>query len=186
MSEAGIAIASLAFEILSAGISQASQGDVKVNGPSGDIGAVVQADKRPDWLRRGTKSLRQEIFRYRSETLVGIEAVNVKLVADVQYNGLECQCNFYLPSDGQRSRLNTDTTITIGNPQSLMEQEAPQAWKDKGYHAYPVVFVPINIFVDEPWPNDNVKVSGKLVLSGMYGFGASGYDLWTEYQETRD
>lgn len=183
--EVGIAVAEIGFSILSAGVGQAMEGDISVNRPGDDIGVIVESG-RPDWLRRGTRRKSLELLRYRSSTPVGIEAVRFALNCEVQYNGLECQATFHVPADGNRSRLGTDTTVNIQNPLSLQELEAPQSWKDRGIMSYPVVFVPISLFVDEPWPNDNFKMSGNLVLSGMYGFGASGYGVWDNYQQWTD
>jgi len=38
---------------------------------------------------------------------------------------------------------------------------------------FPVLYLPVSIFVDEVWPGDNFKASFMLVRSGMHGFGAS-------------
>jgi hypothetical protein len=182
--EVGVAAAEIGFQIIQAGVAQAMQGDIKLNAPSGDIGVRVDSG-RPSWLRSGTHTSSLEVFRYRSSAPAG-EAVNVKLQAQVQYNGLEVSCSFGIPADGNRSRWGTDTTININNPLSLLELDTPAEWQAIGIMKYPVVFVPISIFVDEPWPNDNYKVSFNLTISGMYGFGAHGYNIKESYVEWTD
>ena len=114
---------------------------------------------------------KKDIFKYRITTPVGIEVVNVKLRCYVQYDGPQVQVTFQIPANGNRSRLGRDTYITIGNPLSLQRLSAPKTWP-AGLDKYPVVRIPVSIFVDQLWPNANLKVSFMLVVSGLMGFGA--------------
>jgi hypothetical protein len=66
-----------------------------------------------------------------------------------------------------------DTYIEIGNPLSLETRVTSADWQRAGVYEYPVVYVPISVFVDQPWPIDNLNVTFNLILSGMYGFGAT-------------
>src|SRR4051812_17571614 len=182
----GVEEAALAFEILSAGVSLVNHGDIAYTGPTGEVGVTVS--NLPDNLRNNiqTHTTHQEIFEYHSSALAG-EAVSVKLMCYAQYNGPEVQATFTFPSDGMRARWGADVKITINNPLSLDRLPAPDSWKAIGVHVYPVVRVPVNIFVDEPWPTDNNKVSFMLLLSGMYGIGSqAGASIYEDYSETND
>jgi len=173
--------AALAFEILSTGISELSQGDIHYTGPSSDVGVLAPGlrDEVRAGLRAKTKSA--DIFTYSRDSNAGIELVNVKLRCIAQWNGPEVQATFMFPADGMRSRLNNDAHVTVGNPLSLDKLPSPEAWKAIGVGQYPVVRIPVSIFIDHPWPADNYKVSFLLVLSGMYGFGAENLDMYENY-----
>ena len=116
-----------------------------------------------------------------------VETVNIKLRCMLQYNGPEVWATFDTAADGTRSRLGSETTIDIKPQLDLDFREAPEAWKKAGIDRYPVIYLPVSVFVDEPWPTDNLKASFHLVLSGMYGFGdsASG-PFQVDYQEVWD
>jgi hypothetical protein len=65
-------------------------------------------------------------------------------------------------------------SIEIRKPTSEVQQvPSPSDWAGLGLSTYAVIEIPVSVFVDEPWPNDNTKVTFDLVLSGMYGFGSS-------------
>jgi hypothetical protein len=182
----GVEEAALAFTILQAGIGAVAQGDIAYTGPTSDVGVI--ASQLPDNIRNALQAQThsQEIASYHSDALAG-EAVSVKLVCYVQYNGPEVQATFTFPSDGMRSRWGADTKVTVGNPLSLDRLPAPDSWRQIGIAQYPVVRVPVSIFVDEPWPTDNYKLTFMLVLSGMYGFGASpGASIYEDWSETND
>jgi hypothetical protein len=174
--------AALAFEILSTGISEMSKGDLHYTGPTGDVG--VRAPGLPDRVRNGlrTRTEDKDVFSYRRDSNAGIELVNVKLRCYAQWNGPEVAASIIFPADGMRSRLMNDTHVTVSNPLSLETLTAPASWRDIGVPLYPVVRVPISIYVDHPWPADNYKVSFLLVLSGMYGFGADGLNVYEDYE----
>ena len=173
--------AALAFEIMTTGISEMSKGDIHYTGPTGDVG--VRAPDLPDPVRNAlrTHTGDQDVFSYQRDSNAGIELVNVKLRCYVQWNGPEVQATFMFPADGMRSRLMNDAHVTVGNPLSLETLPAPDSWRDIGVPLYPVVRVPVSVFIDHPWPADNYKVSFLLVLSGMYGFGAAGLDVYEDY-----
>jgi len=103
-----------------------------------------------------------------------VETANIKLRCMLQYNGPEVWATFDTAIDGTRSRLGTETTIEIKSQLDLDYREAPGDWPRIGLDRFPVIYLPVSIFVDEPWPSDNFKASFMLVLSGMWGFGDSG------------
>jgi len=116
-----------------------------------------------------------------------VEHANVKLQCVAQYNGPEVWATFDLAIDGMRSRLGTETTIDIKPQLDLETMEAPDNWKKAGLNDFPVIYLPVTIFVDEPWPADNFKASFTLILSGMYGFGtSSGGPFQQDYREVSD
>jgi hypothetical protein len=179
----------IGFKLVEASVSELAKGDVIVHGPDNAIG--VTAESMPEELRAKLNptpsTARKVIFSYRSATVVGIETANIKLICELQYNGPEVLAVFDLPADGMRSRLGTDTTIRIGGPMTLERLPAPEAWKAAGFPRIPVVHVPISVFVNEPWPNDNLKVTFNLVLSGLYGFGKTAEGDYREnYQRVKD
>jgi hypothetical protein len=179
----------IGFKVIEAGIGELKKGDVIFRKPDKPVG--VSAENMPEELRLKLNptpsTARKVIWTYRSQTKAGIEAVNIKLICEVQYNGPEVQAVFDLPADGMRSRLGSDTTIEIQNPLSLQRLPAPPAWKAAGFKLLPVVHVPISIFVDEPWPNDNTKATFNLVLSGLYGLGTTADGSYYEnYQQIND
>lgn len=190
---AGAAAAGIAkeigFKVIEAGIGELKKGDVTMRRPDKPVG--VTAESMPEELRLKLNptpmTTRKVIWSYYSQNKLGMEAVNVKLTCEVQYNGPEVQAIFDLPADGMRSRLGSDTFIEIQNPLSLERMTPSASWLAAGFKFLPVVYVPISIFVDEPWPNDNTKATFSLVLSGLYGLGksASGSFL-ANYQERHD
>lgn len=183
----GVEEAALAFEILSAGISQMAQGDIQYTGPTSDVGVTASGLSDALRARMHTHTSNQDIFSYQASDVFGVELVSVKLRCYAQWNGPEVQATFQFPSDGMRSRLNNDTKVTVGNPLSLERLPAPDSWQQAGVSQYPVIRIPVSIFVDHPWPADNHKVSFMLVLSGMYGFGATASSsIYEDYQVTND
>jgi len=183
VSGAAIPAAALAFNILSAGVSEMKQGDIHYTGPTSTIGVTVS--NLPSGVTLKTKHSEAEIFSYQSEALAG-EAVNVKLRAYAAYDGPQVQVTFQFPSDGMRARFDSDVYVTVGNPLSIDRLETSAGWQQIGIGQYPIVRVPISVFVDEPWPTDNYKATFMLVLSGMYGFGAPGLSVYEDYQVTTD
>jgi hypothetical protein len=173
--------AALAFDILSTGISEMTQGDIHYTGPSSDVGVLAPGLK--DEVRVGlqAKTKQEDIFTYQRDANAGFELVNVKLRCYVQWNGPEVKATFMFPADGMRCRLNNDAYVTIGNPLGLETKPASDAWKRIGVPNYPVVQLPVSIFIDHPWPASNYKVSFMLVLSGMYGFGADDHEIYDDY-----
>jgi len=171
MSEPVIAGAALAFSVLSAGISEMRSGDVHFTGPSSPIG--VTATNIPTNVRLKQKTLRGSVFSYtKSNPISGIEQVNVQLDCILQYDGPQVQATFQMPHS--RSRLTYDTYIRIENPLSLERLPMPDDWVRIGITEYPVVRIPITIFVDHPWPRSNLNDSFMLVISGFKGMGADG------------
>lgn len=190
---AGAAAAGIAkeigFKVIEAGIGELKKGDVTFRKPDKPVGVV--AESMPEELRLKINPVpaasRKIIYSYRSVNNAGMECASVKLVCEVQYNGPEVQAVFDLPADGMRSRLGTDTTIEIQNPLSLERMPAPPSWQAAGFKLLPVVQIPVSIFVDEPWPNDNTKVTFNLVLSGLAGFGrTAGGGFYENYQKVND
>lgn len=175
--------AALAFSVLSAGISEMQQGDISYTGPTSTVG--VTCSNLPPKVRLHTTTAQQEVFSYIRNSHVG-EAVSVKIRCYVAYDGPQVQMSVQFPSDGMRSRFNTATRVTVGNPLSIETADMPPDWQAVGIMHYPIVRVPFSIFVDEPWPNDNYKVSFMLVLSGASGFGAPGGYIYEDYQVTKD
>ena len=170
-------------------VRRLKKGDVTFRKPDKPVGVV--AENMPEELRLKLSptpvTARKVIFSYRSENNAGMECANVKLVCEVQYNGPEVQAVFDLPADGMRSRLGTDTTIEVQNPLSLERLPAPPGWRAAGFALLPVVQIPVSIVVDEPWPNDNTKVTFHLVLSGLAGFGrTAGGSFYENYQQVND
>jgi hypothetical protein len=177
MSEPVIATAALAFSILGAGISEMRSGDVYYTGPTSAIG--VSAQNIPPSVRLRQKTKRSAVFKYqKSNPISGIEQVNVQLDCIIQWDGPQVQATFQMPQ--HRSRLTYDTHIRIENPLSLERLPAPDSWVRLGVTEYPVVRIPISVFVDHPWPRSNLNDSFMLVISGMYGFGADGLGAYED------
>lgn len=108
------------------------------------------------------------------EPSASTEAVNLKIDCTVKWNGPLVQATFVSPPDGERARLGAEARVEIKRPTTEIHW-APTTpeWAALGISTYPVVEIPVSVNIDEPWPNDNLKVSFDLVLSGMYGFGDS-------------
>ena len=166
-------IASEGFKLLAWAGGELRKGDIHWRGPRGFN--MVWTNK-PSNLDFQTLSSQKTIINYRSVTWAGIEAVNIKLVCELIYNGPEFQARFWFKPGGNRSRLGSDTYITVNEPFSIITKPTSSAWRRFGIRKYPVIEARINFTVDEPWPNDNHHETFKLVLSGMYGFGASASD----------
>jgi hypothetical protein len=179
----------IGFKLVEAGVGEMAKGDVTFRKPDKAVG--VTAENMPEELRLKLNptphTSRKVIWTYRSQNNAGMVTASIKLICEVQYNGPEVLAVFDLPADGMRSRLGTDTTIEVQNPLSLQRLAAPPNWKAAGFSLLPVVQVPVSIFVDEPWPNDNTKATFHLVLSGLYGFGTSeGGSYYENYQQITD
>lgn len=179
----------IGFKLVEASIGELMKGDVKMRRPDQAVG--VRADSMPDELRARVRPTpwkdRKVIWSYRSVNGFDMETVNIQLVCEVQYNGPQVQALFDLAAGGMRSRLGSDTTIEIQNPLLLERVAAPPDWVAGGFKLLPVAYVPISIFVDEPWPNDNTKATFKLVLSGLAGFGkTSGGSFLEDYEVVND
>jgi hypothetical protein len=169
--EGTTAALALGFDILKSSIAVMTQGDLNVTWPVSQIG--VTWPNKPA-LNYNTKTTSQLIINYEKKNPIsGIEQVNVKLRCHVQYNGPEVQATFSFDPEGKRSRLLRDTYIVINNPLSLETQPTSAEWQRLGIPAYPVVRIPVEFRVDHPWPQDNYNLTFMLVLSGMYGFGAT-------------
>lgn len=190
---AGAAAAGIAkeigFKVIEAGIGELKKGDVTFRRPDKPVGVV--AENMPEELRLKLSptptTVRKTIWSYGSHNGLGMQTVSVKLICEVQYNGPEVQAVFDLPADGMRARLGSDVTIEVQNPLALERIRPPQAWVNAGFKLVPVVKVPVSIFVDEPWPNDNTKATFSLILSGLYGLGRTATDSYYEnYQEVND
>lgn len=178
------------FTIVEGGMTRLRKGDISVTRPDGPVGVV--AENMPPGFREklsaAPKATRMLIFDYRSENAdSGLVHADVKLICEIQYNGPEVRAIFDLPADGMRSQLGTRTTIEIQNPLWLERIPAPDTWRTVGFRVLPVVYIPVSIRVDEPWPSDTYRASFNLVLSGLYGFGKSldGYCL-DSYHEAYD
>jgi hypothetical protein len=185
--EPAIAAVALGFEIIKSGISTMAKGDIAYTGPSSTIG--VRADRIEPEMRAKLKTTTAtaRVFQYRwVGEVTRIEKVNVKLDCSVQYNGPEVEATFHIPADGMRSRMNNDVTITVGNPLSLERKTLSADWRKAGFLEYPVVQIPISVFVDRQWPRDNKKVSFMLVISGLYGFAADGMKMREKLKEVWD
>lgn len=105
---------------------------------------------------------------------VGGEAVNIKIDVTVKWNGPLVQAIFHTPADGQRARLGAEASVEVRKPTSEVEAvEATPEFAAIGLLSFPVIEIPISVAIDEPFPNDNLKCTFDLVLSGMYGFGRS-------------
>jgi hypothetical protein len=170
------------FKLVEAGIEELKKGDVVVRKPDSPVG--VRAENMPEELRAKLTLITQRkvIWTYRA-TKAGLQTASIKLVCEVQYNGPEVQAAFDLAPDGMRARLGTDATIEIQNPLLLDRLAAPPGWRAAGFKLLPVAHVRTSIFVDEPWPNSNLKATFDLVLSGLYGFGKSPTDKGVQHYE---
>jgi hypothetical protein len=115
------------------------------------------------------------------------ETGNIKLRCICQWNGPEVTATFDLAPDGMRARHGTEASIDIKPQLNLSTAETGDAWKKIGINRYPVVYLPVSIFIDEPWPSKNYKASFNLVLSGMYGFGITGSgDFQESFESSSD
>jgi hypothetical protein len=169
------------FQIASSVISTVNQGDLHVQWPTSPIGVTWPA--KPAELHLTAQRADMIIFSWRkANPISGIEQVNIKLRCMVQFDGPQVQATFTFEPDGRRSRLMRDSFIEIGNPLSLETRVASPEWQRVGVHEYPVVYVPISVYVDQPWPVSNLSMNFNLILSGMSGFGAAGgqpyYERW--------
>jgi hypothetical protein len=163
--------AQLGFELVRTGLSVFWQGDIRYTGPTSQIG--VQMPNKPDldyqWIRKS-----RTIIQYRTTTAVGIEAVNVQFRCDISYSGPEVLASFGFAAGGQRARLGSEAEVSVREPLPLKTVPTTAEWQAIGIRRYPVIEIPIEFRVDEPWPNDNHEETFSLVLSGMHGFGAPG------------
>jgi hypothetical protein len=115
------------------------------------------------------------------------ETGNIKLRCICQWNGPEVTATFDLAPDGMRARHGTEASIDIKPQLNLSTAETGDAWKKIGINRYPVVYLPVSIFIDETWPSKNYKASFNLVLSGMYGFGITGSgDFQESFESSSD
>jgi hypothetical protein len=172
---AGAAVVGTGFEILKSVITPMTQGDIQVTWPTSPIGVTWPA--KPAHLQFNTRTIGRLIIDYvATHPIFGYEFVNVKLRCTVQHNGPEVQATFSFDAEGRRSRLARDTSIAINNPLSLETSPAPANWHSAGVRAYPVIRIPVEFRIDRPWPLSNRNETFTLVLSGMYGFGASASD----------
>jgi hypothetical protein len=163
--------AQLGFDILKTTLGVFWKGDIRYTGPTSQIGVLMPS--KPDLDYTSVPQTRR-IINYRTKTPVGIEAVNVKFRCKIQYNGPEVLASFGFAAGGKRARLGSDAEIIVGNPLSLKTIPTSEDWQRIGIKRYPVIKIPIEFRVDEPWPNDNYEETFTLVLSGMQGFGAPG------------
>jgi hypothetical protein len=163
--------AQLGFELVRTGLSVFWQGDIRYTGPTSQIG--VQMPNKPDldyqWIRKS-----RTIIQYRTTTAVGIEAVNVQFRCDISHNGPEVLASFGFAAGGMRARLGSEAEISVREPLPLTTIPTNAAWQAIGIRRYPVIEIPIEFRVDEPWPNSNHEETFSLVLSGMHGLGAPG------------
>jgi hypothetical protein len=168
----GAAVVGTSLEILKSTIVPMTKGDIQVTFPTSPIGVTLKTKSAA--LNFNTVYNDMLIINHRTvHSVFGYEFVNVKLRCYVQYNGPEVQATFGFDAEGRRSRLGRDTTIAINNPLSLETKPTSSAWQRVGVMVYPVVRIPVEFRVDNPWPLDNHNETFVLVLSGMYGFGAS-------------
>ena len=80
-----------------------------------------------------------------------------------------------------------DTHIRIENPLQLERRQASDTWVQLGINEYPVVRVPVTVYVDRPFPLSNYHESFMLVLNGMTGFGTpNGGEVYEGYQQWWD
>ena len=146
-------------------------GGIKLIAPRDEIGIRVTNKPSEFLLQPIRKSLL--IFNYQA-TIGGVEAVRVKLECTVVYDGLNLQARFAFQEGGDRSRLGANTVVKIDKPFDLENARAPQDWQRCGVADYRILRIPITIRIDRPWPLSNYNENFELLLSNMYGFGASG------------
>jgi hypothetical protein len=174
--------AQLGFQIVAAGFSALSASGVRLHGPTGEIG--VRLPNKPN-LDYQWVSGRRTVVSYRSQTLVGIETANIQLRCDIRYNGPEVVALFGFAPGGRRARLGAEAEIWIRGALPLRTVPTGPEWQAVGIRRYPVIEIPIEVMVDEPWPNSNHEETFNLVLSGMQGFGAPGLPVKRLHQVRR-
>ncbi|QPH53342.1 hypothetical protein [Pontivivens ytuae] len=164
--------AALGYQIVKDIVTPFTRGGVTTNFTDKVFG--VRKPNKPNLDYKWSRS-NWRFFSYRTTTrVVEIEAVNIKLRAYVRYNGPEVLAQFRFDAGGRRSRLNSDTRITVSEPLPYKTHRAPEAWRRLGIREFPVIEVPFDIFVDEPWPSSNHHETFSLILSGYKGFGGPG------------
>jgi hypothetical protein len=164
---AGIQLVKFGFEI----IKTVVHGEIRFTGPTSDVGirAINVAPSLPLEARR----CETVIIDFEDVSPVGVEQVNVKLRCMVQYDGINLAARFVFDPEGRRSRLMRDTFITVHEPLSLEKRTAPNDWQRCGVTEYGVLRIPVEFRVDRPWPLSNYNENFVLVLSTIFGFGAS-------------
>jgi peptidoglycan hydrolase-like protein with peptidoglycan-binding domain len=167
---AGIELVKFGFE----GIRTVTEGDIKFTGPTNPVG--IRATQVPPGIRFKARECEALVINYEEKSPVGLEQVNVKLRCITQYNGINLQARFVFDPAGRRSRLMRDSAITIHEPLDLGQEDAPAEWVRFGIREYGVLRIPVEFRVDRPWPLSNYNENFMLVLSSMYGFGASEQD----------
>jgi peptidoglycan hydrolase-like protein with peptidoglycan-binding domain len=147
------------------------EGDLSFTGPSAPIG--IRTDNVPPEfnLRQQTKSLL--LTNFIEESKLGVEQVNIKLRCKVIYDGLNLEARFSFDPGGDRSRLLRNTVIRVDPAFDLETEGAPRGWVSCGVPDYRVLRIPVVFKIDRPWPLDNYNENFELVLSTMYGFGAT-------------
>lgn len=152
-------------------IGKIAAGDVNYQGPQGAIG-IKASNVPPHFLLKPRRDSKR-IINFTEESIIGVEQVKVKLRCNLQYDGLRLNASFGFDAGGRRSRLGRDTRIAFRPALGLDMQAAPVAWRRCGVAQYPVLRIPIEFSVNRPWPLSNYHETFQLVLSTMYGFGAT-------------
>lgn len=161
----------LGFDILKTSLGVWWTDDIKVRGPSSQIGVRMPGKRNLAWNWTPASRL---VINHRSKTNIGIESVNVKMRCRIRYNGPEVLASFGFDAGGKRSRLARDTEIVINNPLPRKTVAASAAWRKIGVERFPVIEIPIEFRIDHPWPTSNREETFSLILSGYWGFGAPG------------
>ncbi len=152
-------------------IAKITAGDLTFRGPRQAVG--IRTTNIPSHFNPKVKQKSLLIINFVEDGPLDLSRVNVKLRCKVQYDGMNLDVRFSFDPQGRRSRLGRDTVVKIGDPMSLERGQAPVVWQRCGVPDYRILRIPISYTVDRPWPLDNYNENFELVLSSMYGFGAT-------------
>lgn len=167
---AGIQLVKFGFDV----IRTVVHGDIRFDAPQSTVG--IRAVNQPPSLPLQARHCDTLIIDFEDVSPIGIEQVNVKLRCKLQYDGINLAARFVFDPAGRRSRLMRDTLIRIHDALPLERRNAPPEWQRCGITEYGVLRVPVELRVDRPWPLSNYNENFTLVLSSMFGFGATASD----------
>ena len=152
-------------------IGKITKGNLKYKGPSAPIG--IRAQNVPAEFNLRVQKRDTLIINFMEESKIGVEQLRIKLRCSVMYDGLNLEARFSFDPGGDRSRLLRDTDISINPAFTMEEGDSPRDWVSCGVPKYRILRIPIVFKIDRPWPLDNYNETVDLVLSTMYGFGAT-------------
>jgi peptidoglycan hydrolase-like protein with peptidoglycan-binding domain len=171
---ATISLASGFIQLVRSGfeVARLLDGSFKLDAPSPSL----KAPQSPFGIGHNEQQARAIIVDLKEDGPFGLERINVKVACVVAYDGINLEASFRTEAGGERTRLMRDVAVRIGTPTTIEKKIAPDDWQRCGVREYVVMRLPVKVSIDMPFPIDNHEETFELVLSSMYGFGASAQD----------